>query len=273
MMKRTVRFPAFLVSILLLLALFSPGKVLAAEGAIDVSAAPDGFFTVAYPSAASVKMKVGVTLDEDTVCYDYVPGNASTYALTGGDGVYTIALYQNISGTSYKRVESVTVSVVLRDPLAPYLTSTEEISFSDGSAVSKTATRICTGRTDAAARVIAIHNYIADRYTYDSSLAARIADGTVQIYTPDTEHLITESSGICYDFAALFAAMCRSQDIPCALVKGELNGVSHAWNMVYVDGQWQAVDMTREIARKNTGATVLSQCLLTDDTGYVADKW
>ena len=66
--------------------------------------------------------------------------------------------------------------------------------------------------------------------------------------------------------------MCRSQGIPCAVAKGYLSGGYHAWNMVYVDGVWNAVDMTRSIARGNTGAAGLSGCVTSLD-GYYGYAW
>ena len=67
-------------------------------------------------------------------------------------------------------------------------------------------------------------------------------------YTPDTAHLLERQQGVCYDFSALFAAMCRSQGIPCAVAKGYTTGGYHAWNMVYMNDAWVAIDMTLSIA-------------------------
>ncbi|MDF2505618.1 transglutaminase-like domain-containing protein [Clostridium sp.] len=56
--------------------------------------------------------------------------------------------------------------------------------------------------------------------------------------------------GICFDYACLYVAMCRADNIKVRLVTGEgFNGaswVSHAWNMVYIpeEGKWINVDTT-----------------------------
>lgn len=57
-------------------------------------------------------------------------------------------------------------------------------------------------------------------------------------------------SGVCFDYACLFTAMCRADNIPVRLIVGEgFNGstwVSHSWNEVYVaeEDRWAPVDCT-----------------------------
>jgi len=66
-------------------------------------------------------------------------------------------------------------------------------------------------------------------------------------YLPDIEKTYLEETGICYDYAALFAAMLRSIGIPTKLVKGyskENPEVYHAWNEVLINGTWIVVDTT-----------------------------
>ncbi len=192
-------------------------QVLAAGSAIDTSTACAGYFTVSYSQDTAVKMKVGVTLEGNTVYYDYTPGTSSVYAFVDGDGQYTITLYRNTSGTSYRRVEQVSVDVALDDPMAPYLVSTTEITFSSEDSVGQKAAELCAGLTEDGDKVVAIHNYIASHFTYDDAFAALVDAGQVVNYTPDTARTLETQTGICYDFSALFAAMCRSQGIPCAI--------------------------------------------------------
>lgn len=47
--------------------------------------------------------------------------------------------------------------------------------------------------------------------------------------------------GVCQDYAELFQAMCVQSGIPCQLVSG---APDHAWNRVYVDGEWRYMDVT-----------------------------
>ena len=106
-------------------------------------------------------MKVGVTRDSDTVYYCYMPGTASTYAFTGGNGEYTITLYRNVSGTTYRSVTSTCVDVEMDDPMAPYLASTDEITFSANDTVGQKAAELCSGLTCDGDKVAAIYRYMA----------------------------------------------------------------------------------------------------------------
>lgn len=271
-MSRTVRFPALFAGIMLFAALFTP-KAAAAQTAIDTSTSSQGYFTVDYNQNTQVKMKVGVTQGEDTVYYNYTPGESSAYTFTDGDGDYTITLFRNVSGTSYKRVESKRVTVAMTDPMDVYLVSTREITFAAGDAVTAKADELCAGLTDDGSKVAAIHNYIAANFTYDKAFGDQVRSGAVKNYVPDTNAVLENGKGICYDFSSLFAAMCRSQGIPCAVAKGYLSsGGYHAWNMVYVDGAWNAVDMTREIANHRTGAVTLADCV-TSLEGYTGMRY
>ena len=265
-MKRTACFPAVFLCFFLFIMSTFPIPARAAESAIDVSTACDGYFTVLYQSALQVKMKVGVTRDSDTVYYCYVPGTASTYAFTGGNGEYTITLYRNVSGTTYRSVTSTCVDVEMDDPMAPYLASTDEITFSANDTVGQKAAELCSGLTGDGDKVAAIYRYMAANFTYDHTLGRQVARGEVVNYVPDTAQILEHKTGICYDFSTLFAAMCRSQGIPCAIAKGYLNGGYHAWNMVYVDGVWNAVDITRAISNRDSDAASLADCITALDS-------
>lgn len=110
---------------------------------------------------------------------------------------------------------------------------------------------------------------MAGNFTYDKALGEQAAQGTLVNYVPDTARTLASKTGICYDFSALYAALCRSQGIPCAIVKGDRQGSYHAWNMVYVDGQWSPVDLTKAIANQDVDVTDFSQYVLTQE-GYTA---
>lgn len=63
---------------------------------------------------------------------------------------------------------------------------------------------------------------------------------------------LSSRKGVCYDFSHLFAALCRSQNIPCYVVDGtpydpEMD--CHTWNRVYFDGAWCDMDITFDIVQ------------------------
>lgn len=258
-MKRIVRFSGIFLSVFLLTAALL-GVNAQAANEIDTSTASDGYFTV-RTAPGTARMKVGVTVGGQTAYYDYTPGETSSYSFAQGDGAYTVTLFRNISGTQYKKVTSTRVEVRMENALAPYLASTAEITFSAADTVGQKAAELCGDAKSAGEKVVAIHNYIAANFTYDYDFAAQVRSGAVKVYTPDTAAVLAKQKGICYDMAALFAAMCRSQGVPCAVVRGTLDGQSHAWNMVWVDDSWHAMDLTRS-ASWRTQATTLSGCVV-----------
>ena len=79
----------------------------------------------------------------------------------------------------------------------------------DSACVAKAAELAQMAGDDAgvAAQVFA---YVTQNITYDSAKAASVEDG----YLPDPDATLAAGTGICYDYAALTAAMLRSQGIP-----------------------------------------------------------
>ncbi len=222
----------------------------------------DGYFTVEYYGAAGVKMKVGVAHAGTTVYYNYTPGTKSAYVFTMGDGNYTLSLYQNISGTSYKKVATKKVYVELKDEYAIYRVSTAEITFAEDDAVGLKAAELCKDKRSDEEKLVEIHNYIAGNFTYDYDFAKSAGSSAAVNYVPNSSKVLEAKKGVCYDFAVLFAAMSRSQGFACKVVKGYLKGEYHAWNSIYIDGEWKAIDLTRSVCKKNAAALQLADCLI-----------
>lgn len=264
-MKRISRILGVFLCLLLV---FSGSALAANETVIDVSTANEGYFTVEYHDSNPVKMKVGVVYGGNTTYYDYTANTAAAYAFDQGNGSYQITLYRNISGTSYSTVTSTSVYVTMENTFARYLVSTAEVTFSTDDQVGKTAAQLCGNGMSEEQKVLAFHNYIATNYKYDYLFANAVMKGTIKNYTPNTNELLSKSRGVCYDFSALFAAMCRSQGIPCALVKGYHNGAYHAWNMVYINDNWVAVDLTSAIRNKIGSLQSFSDCIVNLDAAY-----
>lgn len=103
------------------------------------------------------------------------------------------------------------------------------------------------GNTKGKAKIL--YNWVGSNIEYDHDKAERIMrsdfsakSGAIPTY--DT------GKGICFDYACLYAAMCRADGIKVRIITGEgFNGiswVSHAWNQVYIpeEGKWINVDAT-----------------------------
>ena len=102
---------------------------------------------------------------------------------------------------------------------------------------------IATGTTDEE-KVKSAYTWMTENFTYDHDF-----DCTYQY--SDTSKTLQTKTGICYDFSCLFAAICRSQGIPCYAVDGYSRtdrSIQHTWNRVCISGVWYNVDVTTDIS-------------------------
>lgn len=147
-------------------------------------------------------------------------------------------------------VTGITAYIFVRKPEDPYLanggatlwdTQTEEL-----------ADEICTDCDTNAEKVQAIYNWMIANFEYDYGYCTFIQYFNVR----KTLHT---RKGVCYDFANLFSALCRSQNIPCYVVNGtpfEGTTEDHTWNRVYYNGFWWDVDVTNDISCTVSGKTL-----------------
>ena len=257
-MKRLFRYVCVLLAAFTLLSLVTVAGA-AGTQVIDASHTSAGYVTVSYTSAA--RLKVGIQYGSGKTAYRDCPSGTTSFALDQGNGTYTVSVCQNLSGTSYRVVASQTMRVTIDSANAPYLISTSEVPFTAGDAVTTKAAELCKNAKTDEAKVIAIYNYMASRYTYDNKLANEITSGKITKYIPDTAATLKGTTGICYDFSSLFAAMCRSQGIPCALTKGYAGSSYHAWNKVNLNGKWYQIDLTYAVTRSVKNAKTLHDCV------------
>ena len=258
-MKRLFRYVCVLLAAFTLLSLVTVAGA-AGTQVIDASHTSAGYVTVSYTSTA--RLKVGIQYGSGKTAYRDCPSGTTAFALDKGNGTYTVSVCQNVSGTSYKVVAKQSMNVTIDSANAPYLVSTSEVSFTAGDAVTTKAAELCQNARTDEQKVVAIYNFIASRYTYDNALANKITSGQIKTYIPSPANTLSSTKGICYDLSSLFAAMCRSQNIPCALTKGYAGSSYHAWNKVNVGGKWYQVDLTYAVAHKTkTPATKLAACV------------
>ena len=208
-----------------------------AKAAVDASNLADGYVSVKYTGGKDVRIKVRITKSGTTDYYDYNlnnKGTAETFPLTGGDGEYTIGVYENTTGTKYASAYSCTVTLALTSEFSPYLYPNQYVNFSDSSKVVAKAAELikAAGAKTDLEKVTAVYHYEVNNISYDYDLAANVASG----YLPDVDKVLESGKGICFDYAAVMAAMLRSQNIPCKLVVGFAGKVYHAWINVYIEG-------------------------------------
>jgi hypothetical protein len=97
--------------------------------------------------------------------------------------------------------------------------------------------------------------------SYYTWIANHIAYDTKSFFsgksTPETsaENTLKSRKAICQGYSELFKALCDYSNIPCYIVSGYSKGygyhegkkfteADHAWNVVFIDQQWQLLDAT-----------------------------
>ncbi len=140
-----------------------------------------------------------------------------------------------------------------------YLASVKEISFSSSDAVAQKAAELMEDKATTEEKAMACYSYIVKNFSYDWDLYNKVVSGRITKYTPDPEDILKNKVGICYDIASLYAAMLRSQGIPCKMVKGYSSAVNgyHAWNAVYDDAtdRWITMDLTVDMCNSGKAKT------------------
>ena len=107
------------------------------------------------------------------------------------------------------------------------------------------ADEICADCDTDEEKVNAIYGWMIHNFEYDYD-----CEPFIQYF--NVRKTLSTRKGICYDFAHLFAALCRSQSIPCYVVDGDAREnlqYHHTWNRVYLDSSWWNVDVTLDTIR------------------------
>ena len=285
-MKKRFRNTALLLAVALLTSFILPLTAFAAPATFDLSKASAGHITVYYESDSNKALKVGMRDDDTRMIqyYDYVSGTKESFPLPVGAKNISALLYENTSGNSYRKLESVTFvnssAAASAEPIpaagssssategttknlpsnvTKYLNSVTEISFRSGDSVSKKAAELTAGKKTTQEKAMAIYSYIVKNFSYDYDLYYDVIEGRVTRYTPNPNSILKAKEGICYDIASLYAAMNRSVGIPTKMIKGNSKpaGGYHAWNSVYNEatGEWVSMDLTLDMAARRGGAT------------------
>lgn len=201
--------------------------------------------------------KILLLVEKDGVRYTYpiVDTDINQFPLQLGNGDYTVRIMQNTTGNSYKELSKANVTLDLVNSNSVFLESIQDIEFNDASLAVIKAKSLTKGLTTDEAKVEAIYNYVTQNYKYDYDKAKTVSSG----YFPNVDAIYASKLGICYDYASLVAAMLRSVDVPTKLVKGystPTKDVYHAWNEVFVGGEWKVIDTTVDSGYVQTNKSV-----------------
>ncbi len=220
---------------------YSPAHVLTPEAAgsqtlgsspliLDISNQDQGYFIASSDSDDS-RMSIQLTTPSG-VLYSYFiePGEQAVLPFSEGSGDYLATCYQQVDGSQYAALYTENLSVKLENEFLPFLYPNQYVDFSEDSQACKEASSLVSdGMTDVDI-LKEVYTYVTGHVTYDYDKADSVESG----YLPDVDDTFKTGTGICFDYAALTAAMLRSQDIPCKLEIGYSGDIKHAWIDVYI---------------------------------------
>lgn len=230
--------------------------VLEQQGAvIDISSLSKGYLVASYEGSAS---KINVQLaGPDAIVYKYTVNAGEDNAVlpvTGGDGEYTLDVYENIQGDQYAQLLKEELTVKLESQFLPFLYPNQYVNFTADSQAVKKADELVQGAETDLEVLQEIFEYVTQNIVYDFEKAADVPLG----YLPNVDETLESGKGICFDYAALMTAMLRSRGIPTQLEIGYTpEGMYHAWistylqdkgwvgNIIEFDGKsWELMDPT-----------------------------
>lgn len=199
---------------------------------IDTSNKEEGYIMVSYTGSCS-KVKFQLTGPND-ITYTYnLHGGYEAFPLTAGNGNYQMSVFENIEGTSYSTLFSQNLEVTITDEFKPFLYANQYVDFRADSATVALGEELAYSADNDLDVVENVYNYIISNFTYDYDKAKTVPKG----YLPVIDEILEIKTGICFDYAAVMAAMLRTQNIPTRLEVGYMEEEYHAWISIYIEEQ------------------------------------
>ncbi|MBQ7408568.1 MAG: hypothetical protein IJW13_04765 [Clostridia bacterium] len=100
----------------------------------------------------------------------------------------------------------------------------------------------CEGMSDGVKAFVA-HNYLAKSVTYYNDDEA---DPLRRSYMQSAYGALIDNKCVCQGYAEAYKRILDFAGIKCEVISGKIKGHTeyHAWNMVYLEGEWHHVDVT-----------------------------
>lgn len=90
-------------------------------------------------------------------------------------------------------------------------------------------------------KVKAIHDYIVSTTEYDHK---NLENDTIPDIDYTAKGVLEKHIGVCRGYAEAFQLLMDKLNIDCEIVTGYADSISHAWNVVKIDGEWYQIDCT-----------------------------
>ena len=115
--------------------------------------------------------------------------------------------------------------------------------------IDKFAVDLVKGKSTTTDKARSIYKWVGSEVAYSDEKANRVLNNDLEVKSGAIP-TFNSRTGICFDYACLYAAMCKANNIKVRIITGQgfngSNWVSHAWNQVYIEGEnkWINVDPT-----------------------------
>ena len=200
---------------------------------IDLSNTSDGYILAKYTGTNPKVIIIIYDPSSYNNTYNLNSNEYLSFPLIGGNGSYTVGIYENIEGNSYRTLLTTDFEVTLTDEFSPFLRPNRYVNYSSDSAAVQLASTLCKDASNDLECIKLIYDYIIHNITYDYDKRDATLENRLQGYLSDVDVTLETGTGICLDYAALMTCMLRSQGIPTRLVVGDAGEVYHAWINVY----------------------------------------
>ena len=194
------------------------------------------------------------------------------------------AYYQNPLILGIKRYKvnrtGTAVRVVYENSLEEQASKQEEIKVK----VSEVIRQIITDDMTQQEKELAINQYLCDTIVYDEDALASAEEYNFMYVDPEFNDsfnaygALIDGKCVCAGYAAAFKLLAQEAGLEAIVVTGYLDGnLSHAWNKVKIDDEWQIVDVTNNDdeyffnALLNLPSSVGDRVLV-EDKEYMLDK-
>ncbi len=215
------------------------------EGAgvvIDASHTDQGYVMIRC-EAGEKRLKARVATSAQTYYYDLPGGEGySVYPLQMGDGDYTVRVMEQVEDDLYALRYGVEITVQLADETVPFLYPNQYVWYDADTKTVQKARELVRGISNQTEIAQVFYDYVVKHMTYDTKKAKTVSKG----YLPSVDNSLETGTGICFDYAALLAAMLRTEGIPARIMIGNVTpeNLYHAWNTVFLEGKWVWMDPT-----------------------------
>ena len=185
----------------------------------------------------SDKKYVVVLSKEDVVDNFFIePMEEAVIPFAYGEGVYKAVIYRN---TEEKYYLPVTELNLVSEEEYDFLSSNVHVKYDDSLACTNYAEKVSQLPISDIWKVRLSGMKICMKLYYSIDKAERVGNG----YVTDLHEVEETREAICCDYAIMFAAMLRTEGIPCKVIFGNHGEEYHAWNEVFYDGEWHTIDL------------------------------